>query len=76
MNDFEIKILEYESAEEANDCINDFIDECTEQGLEILDMKSHVIVNSDGYYSYTFIFKLKWNREKPRKKVWNDERWD
>lgn len=58
VNNFEIKILEFENPVEANEGVNEFICECTDEGIEILDMTSHVIVNNDGYYSYTFIFKL------------------
>lgn len=59
MNDFEIQVLEYASPSEATEGVNDFIHDCNNEGLEILDMTSHMTVSEDSYYSYTFIFKLK-----------------
>lgn len=74
MNDFEMVIKQWHGLSSANVGLNEFIAECGNQGLKILDTTSHVSADNEGF-TYTVIFKLKWNGEKPRKKVWQDERW-
>lgn len=74
MNNFEVKVLEYLSPTKANEGVNNFIGNCNKQGLEILDMTSHVSTDSEGYYCYTFIFKLKWNDERAHKNKLDHER--
>lgn len=74
MNNFEIEIKQWHGLRSANAAVNEYIAECTDQGLEVVEVTSHVSEDDEGY-TFTFVFKLKWNGEKPRKKVWDDERW-
>lgn len=57
MKDFRIKIIEEETPERAEYEVNDFIKHCKEQGLEVLDITSHVNTDGDGYFCYTFIIQ-------------------
>lgn len=74
MNNFEIDIKQWYGSIEAKAEINKYIAECTDQGLEIVEVTTHVSEDDKGF-SYAFIFKLKWDRNTPRKKEWDDERW-
>lgn len=58
MNNFEIKIIEFGCPIKANEGVNEFIEDCNDNDIKILDITSHVVVDNDGYYSYVFVFKL------------------
>ncbi|WP_145524122.1 hypothetical protein [Virgibacillus sp. SK37] len=58
MNEFEIVIKEWYSAVEANEGVNDFIDDCNDNDVEIFDITSHVTENVDGCTTYVFVFKV------------------
>lgn len=55
--------MEWGSPKEANEGINQFIDDCYFDNVNILDMTSHVSIDSNDCYSYTFIFKLNTTKE-------------
>lgn len=57
MNNFEIEVLEFNSPTNAANGVNEFINDCNDNDIEILETTSHVTGDIDSY-SYTFIFKL------------------
>lgn len=69
-----IKIIEGKTPEKAEYEINDFIKRCKQNNLQLLDISSHVNLDADGVYCYTFIVKYR-QITKQVQKVWNDERW-
>lgn len=54
-----IKIIEAETPKKAEYEINDFIEHCIQNVITIVDITSHVTVDTNDYYSYTFIVKYK-----------------
>lgn len=58
MNNYRIEVKTWVGSSKATEGANQFITECNDQGVEILEIISHV-TESEDYMSYVFIFKLK-----------------
>lgn len=56
-----ITIIEESTPQRAEYEINEFIEHCNDNDMEILDITSHVTIDTNDYYSYTFI--IKWIKE-------------
>ncbi|MBT2569847.1 hypothetical protein [Planococcus sp. ISL-110] len=57
MNNFRIEVKQWINAGKATQGVNEFIAECNEQNIEILDITSHVTEIED-YMTYVFVFKI------------------
>lgn len=57
MNNFKVVVKEYFGSTHAEESVNEFIKECTEQGHKIVDITSNSF-EVDGIFIYTFIFKM------------------
>ena len=77
MNHYSIEIRQWTSHTEATEGVNNFIEECNENRIRILDITSHVTEIED-FMTYVFIFKINDSSEThtDKKKRWDDERWD
>lgn len=61
INYVKIKIIEEETPQKAEYEINDFIQHCRRNSMQVLDITSHVNTDTEGNYSYTFIVKYRKN---------------
>lgn len=52
-----VKIIEEETPQKAEYEINDFIEHCRKNDINILDISDHVTTDGEGYYCYTFVIK-------------------
>lgn len=57
MNDFEFVIKMWFNGKEAEQGLNDYIAECTNKGIKILEFDSFVTETISGM-TFTFIFKI------------------
>lgn len=57
MNNFRVEIKEWLSLEKANEGVNEYIEHLNNEGIEILEVTSH-IVGTRGLAKYAFVFKL------------------
>lgn len=58
MNKFEIIIEEFCNQYQANNGVNEFIKECSNNNSEILDITSHITEGAGGVPTYVFIYKV------------------
>lgn len=59
INNFEITILKWESRKLANQGVNDFIEDCNIDGIEVIEITNHINIDSEDVHSYSFVFKTK-----------------
>lgn len=59
MNNYTIEIKQWGNHKEATEGVNEFIEICNDDDVEILDITSHVMEIED-YMTYVFIFKVRY----------------
>ena len=59
MNNYTIEIKQWANYKEATEGVNEFIADCNDDDVEILDITSHVTEIED-YMTYVFIFKVRY----------------
>lgn len=59
INYVKIKIIEEETPDRAEYEINDFIQHCRKNSMQVLDITSHINTDAEANYCYTFIIKYK-----------------
>jgi len=59
MNNYTIEVKRWNTHKEATEGVNEFIADCNDDDVEILDITSHVTEIED-YMTYVFIFKVRY----------------
>ncbi|MFB4472725.1 hypothetical protein ACDI16_07230 [Oceanobacillus caeni] len=61
MNDYQIEMKQWSNINQATKGVNEFIEDCNNNDVEILDITTHVTEIED-FMTYVFIFKVRWDR--------------